>query len=85
MAVVEVFQDGLKETAALCEQTKRETGPMATITTFCCDVGDEALNQRLVEHINSHYKHVDFSRQNKVIFTPGKPLDKLAEASNSIS
>lgn len=91
VAIVDLFQDRLDETATLCEQAKLETGSVSKITTLCYDIGDEASNRRLVEDINAHYETVDIlincagiRRQNQVAFTPGEPLEKLAEATKSI-
>lgn len=91
VAVVDLFQDRLDETVRLCEEAKKETGSTAKITTLCYDIGNEKSNAALVADINSHYENVDIlvncagiRRQNQTTFTPGEPLEKLAEATNSI-
>lgn len=91
VAIVDLFQDRIDETVELCEKVKKETSSGSKITSLCYDIGDKESNKALVKHINEHYENVDIlincagiRRQNRVTFTPGEPLEKLAEATNSI-
>ncbi|GME84592.1 unnamed protein product [Ambrosiozyma monospora] len=50
VAIVDLFQDRLDETAKLCEEIKLETGSKSKITTLCYDLGNEVSNKALVNH-----------------------------------
>lgn len=91
VAIVDLFQDRIDKTIAICEEIKKETGSTCQITSLCYDIGNEKSNKELVEFINGNYENVDIlincagiRRQNKVTFTPGESLEKLHEATNSI-
>lgn len=91
VAIVDMFQDRIDETKALCEEIIHKTGSTSKITGLCYDLGNESSNKDLVEFINTNYETVDIlincagiRRQNAVTFTPGEPLEKLHEATNSI-
>lgn len=91
VAIVDVFQDRIDETIAICEEIKTKTNSTSKITSLCYDIGSEKSNKELVDYINANYENVDIlincagiRRQNKITFTPGEPLEKLAEATNSI-
>lgn len=85
------WKDRIDETIKICEEIKRETGSKSKISSLCYDISSSESNKALVEYINANYENVDIlincagiRRQNKVTFTPGEPLEKLAEATNSI-
>ncbi|KAG0681504.1 hypothetical protein C6P42_004103 [Pichia californica] len=91
VAIVDLFQERIDETIKICEEVKIKTGSKSKITSLCYDIGNETSNKALVDDINKNYENVDIlincagiRRQNNVTFTPGEPLEKLAEATNSI-
>lgn len=92
VAIVDVYQQRIDETIKLCEEVKKETGSTSSLTGLCYDIGNEKSNKDLVDFINANYNCVDIlincagiRIQNKTVFTPGEPLEKLHEATNSVS
>lgn len=92
VAIVDIYQERIDETIQICENIKIKTGSKSNITSLCYDIGNEESNKKLVEYINKNYENVDIlincagiRRQNEIEFKPGESLEKLAEATNSIS
>ncbi|KAH3671157.1 hypothetical protein OGAPHI_000868 [Ogataea philodendri] len=91
VAAVDLYQDRLNETVALCKKLKLKTDSDAKLTTLCYDIGDQASNKALVDKLNTEYEEIDIlincagiRIQNPKTFHPGDSLDDLSDAANSI-